>query len=124
MVLYHKNNIHNSFLVVVNYEGRINCAFYVSTTMNLQMLKEEITSYRCCSQGRRVKDVWFHKPVLGRWDQYETIKLLTDDDVRDMVAFFLPLPHDLPMKLSVTLYPAEGDNLHATTSASTSNVDD
>jgi len=64
-VLHHENNIHNSFLVVVNYEGHINCAFYVSTTMNLQMLKEEITSYRYCSQGRRVKDVWFHKPVLG-----------------------------------------------------------
>jgi len=92
--------------------------------MNLQMLKEKIASYRYCSQGRRVKDVWFHKPVLGRWDQYETIKLLTDDDVRDMVAFFLPLPHDLPMKLSVTLYPTEGDNLDATTSTSTSNVDD
>jgi len=123
-VLHHKNNIHNSFLLAVNYEGRINCAFYVSTTMNLQMLKEKIASYRYCSQGRRVKDVWFHKPVLGRWDQYETIKLLTDDDVRDMVAFFLPLPHDLPMKLSVTLYPTEGDNLDATTSTSTSNVDD
>jgi len=124
MVLHHENNIHNSFLVDVNYEGRINCAFYVSTTMNLRMLKEEIASYRCCSQGRRVKDVWFHKPVLGRWDQYETIKLLTYDDVRDMVAFFLPLPHDLLMKLFVTLHPAEGDNLDATTSASTSNVDD
>ena len=124
MVLHHENNIHNSFLVDVNYEGRINCAFYVSTTMNLRMLKEEIASYRCCSQGRRVKDVWFHKPVLGRWDQYETIKLLTYDDVRDMVAFFLPLPHDLPMKLSVTLHPAEGDKLDATTSTSTSNVDD
>ena len=124
MVIHHENNIHNSFLVVVNYEGCINCAFYVSTTMNLQMLKEEIASYRCCSQGRRVKDVWFHKPVLRRWDQYETIKLLTDDDVRDMVAFFLPLPYNLPMKLSVTLHHAEGHNLDATTSTSTSNVDD
>lgn len=60
------------------------------------MLKEEIASYHYCSQGKRVKDVWFHKPVLGCKDQYETIKLLTNDDVRDMVAFFLPLPHDLP----------------------------
>ncbi|QCE11067.1 hypothetical protein DEO72_LG10g2300 [Vigna unguiculata] len=124
MVIHHENNIHNSFLVVVNYEGRINCAFYVSTTMNLQMLKEEIASYRCYSHGRRVKHVWFHKPVLGRWDQHETIKLVTDDDVRDMVALFLPLPHDLPMKLSVALHPPEGDNLDATNSAPGNNVDD
>jgi len=40
MVIHHENNIHSSFLIVVNYEGRINCAFYVSTIMNLQMLKE------------------------------------------------------------------------------------
>ncbi|QCD89246.1 hypothetical protein DEO72_LG4g189 [Vigna unguiculata] len=124
MVIHHENNIHNSFLVVVNYEGRINCAFYVSTTMNLQMLKEEIVSYRCCSQGRRVKYVWFHKPMLGRWDQYGTIQLLTDDDVRDMVAFFLSLPHDLPMKLLVNLHPPEGDNLDATNLAADNNVDD
>ncbi|QCD82602.1 hypothetical protein DEO72_LG2g2942 [Vigna unguiculata] len=123
MVIHHENNIHNSFLVVVNYEGRINCAFYVSTAINLQMLKEEIESYRCCSQGRRVKDVWFHKPVLGRWDHYETIKLLTNDDVRDMAAFFLPLPHDLPMKLSVTLHPPENDNMNAINSAASNNVD-
>jgi len=124
MVIHHENNIHNSFLVVVNYEGCINCAFYVSTTMNLQMLKEEIASYRCCSQGRRVKDVWFHKPVLRRWDQYETIKLFTNDDVRDMVAFFLPLPHDLLMKLLVTLNPLESDNMDAINSAAGNDVDD
>jgi len=52
MVFHHKNNIHNSFLVAVNYECRINCAFYVSTTMNLQMLKEEITSYRLQSRKK------------------------------------------------------------------------
>jgi len=124
MVIHHENNIHNSFLVVVNYEGRINCVFYVSTIMNLLMLKEEITSYRCCSQGRRVKDVWFHKPVLGEGDQYETIKLLTDDDIRDMVAFFLPLPHDLPMKLSVTLHPPESDNMDAINSIAGNTIDD
>jgi len=68
MVIHHENNIHNSFFIAVNYEGRINCAFYVSTTMNLQMLKEEIARYCCCSHGKRVKDVWFHKLVLGHWD--------------------------------------------------------
>jgi len=92
--------------------------------MNLQMLKEEIESYHYCSQGRRVKDVWFHKLVLGRWDQYDTIQLVTDDDVCDMVAFFLPLPHDLPMKLSVTLHPSKGDNLDATNLVATKNVND
>jgi len=40
-----------------------------------------------------------------------------------MIAFFLPLPHDLPMKLLVTLYPAEGDNLDATNSTRANNVD-
>ena len=62
--------------------------------------------------------------MLGRWDQYETIKLLTNDDVRDMVAFFLPLPHDLPIKLLVTLHPPEVDNLDVTNSAAGNNVDD
>jgi len=47
-----------------------------------------------------------------------------DDDVRDMVAFFLPLPRDLPMKLLVTLHPSECDNLDATNSIADNNVDD
>jgi len=51
-------------------------------------------------------------------------KLFTDNDIRDMVAFFLPLPHDLPMKLSVTLHPPEGGNMDATNSATDNNVDD
>ena len=62
--------------------------------------------------------------MLGRWDQNETIQLVTDDDVRDMVKFFLPLPHNLPMKLSITLHPHEGDNLDATNSTADNNVDD
>jgi len=41
-----------------------------------------------------------------------------------MVAFFLPFPHDLPMKLLVILHPPEGDNLDATNSAAGNNVDD
>jgi len=49
---------------------------------------------------------------------------LMDDDVRDMVAFFLPLSYDLPMKLSVSLHPPEGDNLDATNSSASNNVND
>jgi len=41
-----------------------------------------------------------------------------------MIAFFLPLPHDLPMKLSVTLHPPEGENFDATNSVAANNVDD
>jgi len=41
-----------------------------------------------------------------------------------MVAFFLPLSHDLPLKLSITLHPHEGDNLDATNSVAGNNVDD
>jgi len=41
-----------------------------------------------------------------------------------MVAFLLPLPHDLPMKLSVTLHPPEGDNFDAINLAVANNVDD
>jgi len=70
-----------------------------------------------------VKDVWFHKHVLGCWDQYETIQIIANGDAYDMVSFFLTLPHDFSIKLSVTLHPPEGDNLDATNSSTANNVD-
>jgi len=41
-----------------------------------------------------------------------------------MVVFFLPLPHDLSMKLLVTLHPLESDNMDVINPAAGNNIDD